>query len=389
MKRVFTFFFLSLLLSIAKGQDNDDNFVPNPSFEATQCPIFSPFPRDYINPWTTYYGSPDYYEPNCGIAGTDLTTNNSQPFDGDGFIGIEVYGQNAGAFRREYIHTELKDPLVEGQLYRISFYVKPVFVDGGSFGIDRIGMLLTDTIVDTIPTDSLLPASPQIFSREVITSTQYWTPVCGVYKAKGGEQYITIGNFSPDPLTSATPLEGSANAQRGYFLVDYVSIVENDFPKLPDDSVLCLQGRIDLDLRRPDFTFRWQDGRTGGAYTITEPGDYTVTISSPFCSYTDSMSVISVECDDCKVFVPTAFTPNGDGRNDFYDLKANCELVSYRLQIFDRWGQKMFESTDINVSWDGSDADKTGTYTYNLQYTFNKFRKTEKESRRGYLTLIK
>ena len=389
MKRLLALFVLAFVVQLAQAQDTKDNFVPNPSFEATQCPIYSPYPRDYISPWTTYFGSPDYYEPNCGVAGADSTTNNSQAFDGDGFVGIEVYGQENGTYMREYLHAELKEPLVAGQLYRITFYVKPVFVDEGSFGINNIGLLLTDTILDSIPADSLIPAEPQIFGTEPVINTNYWTPICGVYKAKGGEQYITIGNFFTDSETSAVPLENSTNAQRGYFLIDYVQLVENDFPQLPKDSVLCFQGRIDLNLTRPNFNFFWQDGTTGGQYTITEPGDYSVRIVSPYCFYTDSINIIAIECSDCKVFVPNAFTPNGDGRNEEFRLKANCELVDYRLQIFDRWGQKVFESTDINVSWDGKSTNKTATFTYNLQYTFEKFRKTETESRRGYFTLIK
>lgn len=389
MKRLLTLFFLAALLGSAKSQDTKDNFVPNPSFEATQCPIFSPDPKDYISPWTTYFGTPDYYEPNCGNAGSLTTTNNSQAFDGDGFLGISVYGQNGGNYLRDYIHAELKDSLVKGQLYRITFYVKPVFVDNGSYGVNNIGMLLTDTIVDTIPTDSLITATPQVFGTEPVINMNFWTPICGVYKAKGGERFITIGNFFTDSETGATPLENSVNPQRGYFLIDYVQIVENDFPQLPSDSVICLQGRIDLDITRPDYSYTWQDGTTGGKYTITSAGDYTVRVSSPYCSYTDSLNIKAVECSDCKVFVPNAFTPNGDGRNDLFQLRANCELLDFRLQIFDRWGQKIFETIDIDVSWDGLDVDKTATFTYNLQYTFSKFRKSETESRRGYLTLIK
>ncbi|MGB0176784.1 MAG: gliding motility-associated C-terminal domain-containing protein, partial [Owenweeksia sp.] len=240
-----------------------------------------------------------------------------------------------------------------------------------------------------IPPDSLITAQPQVFAEEPIINQNFWTPVCGVYKAKGGERYITIGNFFTDSETSAVPLLNATNPQKGYVLVDYVEVVENDFPQLPEDSVLCFQGRIDIDITRPDFTYFWEDGSVGGKYTITSPGRYVVRIASPYCAYRDTINVMSVECTDCKVFAPNAFTPNGDGRNDRFDLKANCDLLNYKIQIYDRWGQKVFESTDIDVSWDGLDVNKTATFTYNLQYTFSKFRKTETESRKGYFTLIK
>jgi gliding motility-associated-like protein len=366
------------------------NLVENHSLEATQCPIFSPNPSDYIAPWTTYFGSPDYYEPVCGNAGSANTTNNSQPFDGSGFLGIEVYGQVGTVFNRDYIHGELSEPLDSGKFYRASFYVKPVILpNGGSYGIDNIGMVFSDTIIDTIPPDNVIALNPTIKSTQPITNTSFWTPVCGVFQAKGNEQFITIGNFSVDAETAFEPLGNSNNPTQAYYLIDYVEVVQNDFPQLPKDTIICTQSRIDIDIDDIDFTYQWQDGSSSGKYLITVPGEYWVTISSPSCSYTDTLLVEEVECEDCKVFVPTAFTPNGDNLNETFELQANCELVSYRLQIFDRWGQKHFESTDIEVSWDGSDVEKGGTYTYNLEFEFNQLRKTKTITRRGMVHLIK
>ena len=58
-----------------------------------------------------------------------------------------------------------------------------------------------------------------------------------------------------------------------------------------------------------------------------------------------------------KLFVPNSFTPNGDGHNDFFEINnfRPCEL--YKLTIFNRWGQKVFETEDAsNMHWDGSFA---------------------------------
>jgi gliding motility-associated-like protein len=56
----------------------------------------------------------------------------------------------------------------------------------------------------------------------------------------------------------------------------------------------------------------------------------------------------------CKISVPNAFTPNNDGKNDGFRAYTNCEsLKSYNLRIYNRFGEVIFNSTDIYEEWDG------------------------------------
>src|SRR5690606_9656246 len=117
MKRA-TIFLLTIMSYLAYGQ----NLVKNPSIENTdECPIMATDLEDFAEPWTHYFGTPDYYHMNCGNPGSVTETNLAQPFDGSGFIGLAVYG-DTGAYEREYIHGELKEALVKDQFYRITFY---------------------------------------------------------------------------------------------------------------------------------------------------------------------------------------------------------------------------------------------------------------------------
>ena len=69
------------------------------------------------------------------------------------------------------------------------------------------------------------------------------------------------------------------------------------------------------------------------------------------CVYTDSISVFLNEV--CEIFVPDAFSPNGDNNNDTLFVRSYC-IKSIAFNIFNRWGQKVFETFDIHAGWDGN-----------------------------------
>jgi gliding motility-associated-like protein len=82
---------------------------------------------------------------------------------------------------------------------------------------------------------------------------------------------------------------------------------------------------------------------------------YYVTVSDGDCFYLDSVrvTVIDFECGPPSIFVPNAFTPNGDQNNDVLYVEGQ-NLTSVELSIFDRWGEKVFETSTQSEGWDGS-----------------------------------
>lgn len=87
----------------------------------------------------------------------------------------------------------------------------------------------------------------------------------------------------------------------------------------------------------------------------------------------DVVSRSNVACaqQEAKIYVPTAFSPNGDGRNDtFRPFLQFGAPATYQLIIYDRWGGQVFESLDIEDAWDGTKAGEslnTGSYAYTLR----------------------
>ena len=91
--------------------------------------------------------------------------------------------------------------------------------------------------------------------------------------------------------------------------------------------------------------------------TLSQPAEtttYTVVgTDTNGCVASDTVSVIVIE--DYTVFTPNAFTPNGDGNNDYFQIFGNLAGIhSIEIKIFDRWGEKVFESEDPGFKWDGT-----------------------------------
>jgi len=127
---------------------------------------------------------------------------------------------------------------------------------------------------------------------------------------------------------------------------------------------------------------------TGGGTYLWEPSDaltcstcsnpiasplvstiYTLTVTSDSgCTATTTIT-IDVTCG--TVFIPQAFSPNGDGQNDVLYVRGDC-IKTLSFEIFDRWGNKIFETDDKYTGWDGEykgQAMNTGTYVYYMTAT--------------------
>jgi gliding motility-associated-like protein len=97
-------------------------------------------------------------------------------------------------------------------------------------------------------------------------------------------------------------------------------------------------------------------------HTYSEVGNYYIklkAVSEHGCIDTTENHIVVL--DTWNFYVPNAFSPNGDGINDkFYGIGTNIDETAYRMEIYDRWGKKVFETTDYKESWNGKVQGKDG-----------------------------
>ncbi|NSW46348.1 MAG: gliding motility-associated C-terminal domain-containing protein, partial [Bacteroidales bacterium] len=115
---------------------------------------------------------------------------------------------------------------------------------------------------------------------------------------------------------------------------------------------------------------------------------YCVIGSNTFGCADTACITITVDTDCGELFIPLAFSPNGNGKNDTWKVQGRC-IKSIELYIYDRWGEKVFESFNQNDAWDGTFNGKpldTDVYVYMLTI---KLRNGEEKVFKGNITLLR
>jgi gliding motility-associated-like protein len=141
---------------------------------------------------------------------------------------------------------------------------------------------------------------------------------------------------------------------------------------LGNDTTLCTGEVLKLPVSASNASFLWSDGSKAPDFTATETGVYWSTVSNICGSVTDT---ISITYDFCDIWFPSAFTPNGDGRNDIIRVVGSLSAYKdFSYSIFNRWGQRVFYTENIYDGWDGifnGSKQDLGTYFYLIYYSLN------------------
>ena len=160
----------------------------------------------------------------------------------------------------------------------------------------------------------------------------------------------------------------------------------------PDfDTTVCDGDTAYINLSRFPYSYEWFDGSTEKVKAFWQEGDYVLNITNKCGEYEKLFSVEYINC-ECPFFVADAFTPNGDNLNDFFDVGYDCDLFNYSIRIFDRWGQMIFNSNDVNDPWDGTRNGEDvplGVYYFEINFDYKDHNLVRKSKHTGTLTLIR
>jgi gliding motility-associated-like protein len=138
------------------------------------------------------------------------------------------------------------------------------------------------------------------------------------------------------------------------------------------DTVACEEDIIVFSVFADRASYLWNTGETSPSIYAEDQGIYSVTATNP-CGESSAQARLERQPCDCRLYIPDAFTPNGDGNNDVFTLVSNCTDMQWEMMVYNRWGQQVAVLSHQQPEWNGlinGQPAPTGVYTYTLRYHF-------------------
>jgi len=189
---------------------------------------------------------------------------------------------------------------------------------------------------------------------------------------------------------SATPLHKYCPSPT---LTQLVHVFPYPVIDLGPDTAICIGSKSitigdNINAGNLKAKYMWNTNETTPKIVVTKPGVYYATMILNGCPVSDTVTVLN----DCYMDVPNAFTPNGDGSNDYFLPRQFLTkgLISFKMDIFNRWGTLIFSTQNVNgIGWDGKlngVPQPEGVYIFKIDASF---KDGQIESHTGNLTLLR
>lgn len=236
----------------------------------------------------------DYFNA-CGNSIVGVPQNNignEAAHGGNGYGGFIAYIPASPNYR-EYITGQVP-ALTAGATYCLRMYVS--LADSSRFAVDQLGAYLTN-----IPYDGSTPQNPQVNNAEfnIISTKNGWVEIGGSFVAVGGEQYLSIGNFSKYN-TNVTSVVGAGTVPYAYYFVDDITLSEINAQIVQTDTALCYGSTLMLNANSNACSIYWTSTANPNnilsladtlLVTITDTVQYVFHANNGTCAVTDTIKV--------------------------------------------------------------------------------------------------
>lgn len=159
------------------------------------------------------------------------------------------------------------------------------------------------------------------------------------------------------------------------------------------DTTICAGSPLILESPVPG-QLQWSTGDTTRSIEVQQSGLYTLAIDNQCGEYHLSKYVEVKDC-KCQIYVPNAFSPNGDGINDVFEIFPHCdfELRIIQMEIYNRWGERVYYSSQPETNpWDGTFKGREldpGPFTWRLEYEYLEISEWQKKAETGLVNIMK
>ncbi len=165
----------------------------------------------------------------------------------------------------------------------------------------------------------------------------------------------------------------------------HIAVMPKPYVVLPDDISYCGLDPLEITAYTFSQNIIWSTGEsTNPVYVKEFPATIWAVVTNGYCSSTDTMNIDL----NCELFIPNAFSPNGDNINDEFKV-IQTVILQFNMQIYDRWGELVFETDHPAKGWDGTYNEMNcsiGVYAYYVKATLADNKIIE---RKGNLTLLR
>lgn len=137
-----------------------------------------------------------------------------------------------------------------------------------------------------------------------------------------------------------------------------------------NDTTFCLGETINLNASTPNASYIWQDNSINSYLTVSQAGIYSVTVNVGVCQLQHQFIINAKNC-EANIEMPTVFTPNSDGINDYFLPVSYSKIKIVKILIVNRWGDLIYENANLVSGWDGTSNGKDcteGVYFWRLEY---------------------